>query len=166
VCEVGIALIVVPRLGETEVEHLHFSFGRNHHIRGFEVPVDDPALMGRLKPFSDLSGDLERIFDENRALLDLLGQCLALGQLHHKEALPVVFFETVKSGDILVTEGGEELGFSLESGQSIRILCHRLGQHLDRHIPIQSLVVRSVDHPHPALANLLDDAVVPEGGAD
>ncbi|MBD3853454.1 MAG: hypothetical protein IFJ96_01625 [Acidobacteria bacterium] len=43
---------------------------------------------------------------------------------------------------------------------------HCLGQHLDGDVPIQALIVRSVDLTHPALADLLDDAVVPEGSTD
>jgi hypothetical protein len=38
--------------------------------------------------------------------------------------------------------------------------------HLYRHIPIQPLVMRPVNLAHPALADLLDDAVVPEGATD
>ncbi len=41
-----------------------------------------------------------------------------------------------------------------------------LWQHLDGHIPTQSLIVCSVDHTHPTRADYLDDAVVAEGLTD
>ena len=39
-------------------------------------------------------------------------------------------------------------------------------EDLDRHVPIQSLVVGPIHHAHPALADLVDDAVVAEGATD
>ena len=40
------------------------------------------------------------------------------------------------------------------------------GQDLERHVAVQPLVVRPVDHTHPAGAELFENAVMPEGLAD
>jgi hypothetical protein len=74
--------------------------------------------------------------------------------------------EVVDGEDVRMVQLGNGLGFSFEAGQTINILSHSLMQHLDCHIPIQPLVVRPVDLAHPALADLLDDAIVPEGATD
>jgi len=74
--------------------------------------------------------------------------------------------ELVNGKDVRVVELRHRLGFALESSETIGILCDILMQHLDRHVAIETLVVRPVHHPHPTGADLLDDAVVAEGGAD
>jgi len=58
------------------------------------------------------------------------------------------------------------LRLALEPGQAVDILRDILMQHLDRHIAIQPLIVRAVNLPHPALTDLLDDAVVTEGATN
>ena len=61
---------------------------------------------------------------------------------------------------------GNSLRLPLEPGQPLSILRNRLVQHFDRHIPIQPFITSAVDLSHPTLADLLDDAVVAEGGAN
>ena len=65
-----------------------------------------------------------------------------------------------------MVEFGDRLGFVLESIEAITSLCHLVRQHLDRHLPIQALVMRPVHHPHPASADFGGDAVVPEGATN
>ena len=62
---------------------------------------------GDLEAFGNPAGVLECVVDRDRALLDSLGQGLALCQLHDKEALSLVFLEAEERGDVLVAEGGE-----------------------------------------------------------
>ena len=58
-----------------------------------------------------------------------------------------------------MVEFGDGLGLAFEAADPVGVLSHLLRQHLYSHIPIQPLVVRPVHHPHPAGADLLDDAV-------
>ncbi len=60
----------------------------------------------------------------------------------------------------------DRFGLAFETGKPIGVLRHRLGQHLDRHIAIELLVVGAVDLPHPALADFFDDAIVAERATD
>ena len=45
------------RLGETKIQQLHFSVGCDLDVRGFQVPMDDPFIMGGLEGLSDLPQD-------------------------------------------------------------------------------------------------------------
>ncbi len=65
-----------------------------------------------------------------------------------------------------MVELGDCLRLALESRNALRILRHRRWQHLDRHVPIQPLIARSVNLAHPSLADLVDDAVVAEGATN
>ena len=98
--------------------------------------------------------------------METLAQRLARQQLGDRVGDAVVGTEIVDGEDVRVIELGDGLGLALETREPIGVGGHRLRQHLDRHIAIEPLVVRAVDHAHPALADLLDDAVVAEGGAD
>ena len=39
-------------------------------------------------------------------------------------------------------------------------------KNLDRHVPVEPLVVSAVDHSHPTFADFLDDSVVAETATD
>ena len=56
----------------------------------------------------------------------------------------------------------EDLGLSLESPQSFRVLGELIRQDLDRHIPAELPVSRPIDLSHPAFADRLEDLVVGE----
>ena len=46
-------------------------------------------------------------------------------------------------------ELGDGLGLSLEAGEAVRVLRHRLGLHLDRLVAVESLVGSAVPLPIP-----------------
>jgi len=72
----------------------------------------------------------------------------------------------VDGEDVRVVQLCNRLGLTLEPGETVGVLCHSLMDHLYRHIAVKPLVTGAVDLSHPALADLLDDAVMAEGGAD
>ena len=55
---------------------------------------------------------------------------------------------------------------ALESFEPILDASDLLRQHLDRHVPIEPLVMRPVHLTHPTSADLLDYAIVTEGATD
>ena len=59
----------------------------------------------------------------------------------------------------------EDFGFPLEAGQPIGVRRERLGQDLERHVPVELRVARAVDLAHAAFADLGGDGVGAEGGA-
>ncbi len=55
--------------------------------------------------------------------------------------------------------------FTLEASEAIRILRERLGQYLERHVPIELGIAGLPDLAHPAFADLGGDAVGTKRGA-
>ena len=47
-------------------------------------------------------------------------------------------------------EGRQDLGFPLKPRQAIRVMQERLDQGLERDLPLQPRVARSIDFTHPA----------------
>ena len=68
--------------------------------------------------------------------------------------------------DIRVVQCGDGAGLALEPLQALRAVGHLPGQDLDGYVAAEARVSRTVHHAHPALANLLLDAIVRHGVAD
>ena len=66
----------------------------------------------------------------------------------------------VQHDNIRVIQGRYRLRLAPESGQSLCILSNLIGQKLQSHKAVQSRILGFVDHPHPATAEFLDQAVV------
>ncbi len=58
-----------------------------------------------------------------------------------------------------MVQRGEHLGFPLEARQPVRVSRERLGQHLERHVPVEFGVAGLPDFTHLALANQADHFV-------
>src|ERR1700736_5282552 len=72
----------------------------------------------------------------------------------------------VDRADVGVIQGRGSFGLTLEAGQSLGIFGYVIRQEFKRNEAIQLNVLRLIDHPHPAAAQLLDDAVMRNGLAD
>ena len=75
-------------------------------------------------------------------------------------------FRTVDVPDVGVVQRGQDLRFTLEAGQALRIAGEQIRKDFERHIPVELRVDRLIHLPHPASADFLDDAIVPESLAD
>ena len=125
--------------------------------------MDDARLVRRLERVSDLFCDRQRVgqIDGSRRPPpgDQLGKILSLDQLHHEG----VALDPVNRGDVRMIERRERFRFALEAHQAIGIASKRLGQDLQRHIPIELRVSSPIDHA--AGANLRGDLVLTDAGA-
>ena len=65
-----------------------------------------------------------------------------------------------------MVQRGEDFGFTFKPGKAIRILRERLGQHLERDIPVELGIRGPIDLAHPAFADEGSDVVMAESGAD
>ncbi len=60
-----------------------------------------------------------------------------------------------------MVQRGKYLRFALESPQPVGIVGQVIGQHFNGHIAFQTRIVRKIDHPHAAAADLSLDFVRP-----
>ena len=84
----------------------------------------------------------------------------ALDVLHYVVVIAVVMSHTEDRHDVGVVQPGGRLGLALESLQLLRFEEQLPGQHLDRHPAAQRLLLGLVDDPHPAPADLANDAKI------
>jgi hypothetical protein len=91
------------------------------------------------------------------------GQAAALQQRHAEVEVVPVPADLVDGHDVRVVQGGDRLRLLAEA------LDVRLGvpvgepEHLQRHEPVRALLPGLVDHPHPALGDLLQQLVIERG---
>ena len=153
-------------LGQAEVQHLHLAVGRDLHVRGLQVAMDDAVLVGLLERLRDLLRDGERFVEWDRAALQPVREVLALDEFHREEvdARGVVergALEAVDVGDVRVIERREQLGLALEARQALGVRRERGRQHLDRHVAVELRVGGAIHLAHPARAERRDDLVWP-----
>ena len=140
------------RLRQAEVEHLDLALRRELHVGGLQVPVHDPLLVRGLERVRDLARDRERLVDRHRAGRDPLRQRLALDELEHERLDVAGLLQPVDRRDVRVVQRRQDLRLALEPRQPLRVLRHRLRQHLDRDVAVELRVPRPVHLSHPARA--------------
>ena len=96
---------------------------------------------------------------------DAVLQGLPLQQFHGDERVPPVLVNIVDRADVGMVEGGGGLGLTLEALQRLMVLGHFFRQEFERNEAVELGVLGLVDDTHSAAPELLQDAVVGDGGA-
>ena len=152
---------------QPEIGQLHHGVGlTDQDVGGLDVPVDDSLGVSRLQGIGNLRAQLQKLIGGERPLPDDLGEWLALQELHDDEVLGVVLLDGVDRTDVGMVQGRGGPGFTLEPFQGRLVLGHVRRQALHGDLATQLGVLRLVDHPHAAAAQLLGDAVVGDGLAN
>ena len=121
--------------------------------------MDNALLMRCFEPLGDLLPDGERIIDRDWPFRDAVSESRAFNQLHHERMNAAPLLEAVDLRDVRMVQRRERLGFTLESCQTLRVLCERLREYLDGDWPTELRICRPVDLAHPAHADLGDDFI-------
>jgi hypothetical protein len=141
-------------LGEAEIEQLHAAFGRDLHVGGLQVAMDDAALVSVLEGLSDLAGVVE-CMGRRRGTR----QGVAFHEFHDQRAL----FDAVDGGDSGMVEAGENLGFAGEARETVGVIGEEIGEDFDGDFAVQAGIDCAVDRAHATLAELAGDSIVSDG---
>jgi len=128
--------------------------------------VNDSLAVCGGEAIGDSRSDLHHFLPRHARCAEGLPEVLTIQQLSDSVGYSFIGAEIMDGKDVWMIQLGNSLCLSLETCETIGILSHSLMKHLNRNVPIQPLVVGAVHHPHPAGADLLDDAVVAEGATD
>ena len=121
--------------------------------------MDDPLLVGGFERLGDLLRDRQRLIDWNRALCNSVSERRPLDQFHDKRLHSVCLLQAIDMGDVRMIEGGEDLRFSPETSEAVRVRRERIRQHLQGIVALERCVVRSPDLAHAALADQGSDLI-------
>ncbi len=147
------------RARDAEIGDARFAVFGHQHVRGFQVAVDDAALMRGRKAERELAHDLDRIFGRQDAFrIEQPLQRLARHEIHADQPDLAMPHEIVDAHDVrarhlprqqqLLAETLERVGPAGELGP----------QQFQRDIDIELHVVRVIDDAHAAHAEQAHDA--------
>src|SRR5262245_54832976 len=126
--------------------------------------MDDALLVCGFERLSHLSRDGERFSDRDRSSRNAVRQRLTWNKLHDEGRRGSGSFEAVDVCDVRMVERSERLGFALEARKALRIRSKRIRDDLNRHLPTEGRIYRTIDLAHAAGANRGLDLIRSEAG--
>ena len=133
-----------------------------HHVRGFEVAVDDAAAVRDGEGIADLRADVEHLPERQGSRSQALGERPAFDVLHHEEVQRAAGRvrprrmhggfapDVVQDADVRVLERGGRARFVFEPAAAVGIGGRERRQDLDGDSTAQAGVAGLVDLAHPA----------------
>ena len=153
-------------LDRTEVGEVSAVARADEDVRGLHVAVDEPACVRRVERGCDLAHNRERPPHGQRALVgDQRLQVGALDAGHRDPEQAVVLARVVDRDDVRVVERGREPGLAQEAVAEVGVAEARR-EELQRGPAAEAHVLGAVDDACAAAAELLDDPIAAELGAD
>ena len=108
-----------------------------------------------------MGGDADGLFDRQRTAREPRRERLAVEQLHDQEwrldALDPREPQVVQRADVRVRQPGHDPGFAIEALPAARVVRDLRRQHLDRDEAIEPRIAGTIDTPHPARADRVED---------
>ena len=154
---------IVERLGDAEVEHLADLLAvllSEEHVGRLEIAMHDTGVVRRVQRLGHLHHDPRRVLQTQPDLArEQRLQILAAEQLHDDVGAAVLDAVVVHLRDVGAAQPGDAHRLALETGQRAFRLADPLGDELDRDVTAQLLVVGRPHRSHPALAELVLQAV-------
>ena len=128
--------------------------------------MDDSVIMSGLKTFGDLPGHIERVVDRHPgAGADQVGEHRPIDQLHHQPRDSRCFLDAVYLRDVLVVQGGDNMGFAFKTGDPLGVRCKLWREDLDGDVPVEPSVAGTIDLAHSAASKRYEDFVRTEACA-
>ena len=123
----GVSVVrhAVGRHRQSKVEHSHRAGGGELDVGRLEIAVNDAFLVRGLERLGDLTRDLERCAERQRAARETLRQRRAVDELHHDGVHARCDFESVNRRDVRMVQSGEHASFALQAHDALRIFRKR-----------------------------------------
>jgi hypothetical protein len=141
--------LVGQRLGRYEVVH----------ALGVGGMVDDAVLVCDFQRVGDLPGNGECLVDGKGPLCDTVRQRGTLDELEDQRLRAVAFLNAVNRRDMRIIQRSEDLRFTCEAGETVRVERNRRREHFQRNVALQLGVAGALDFAHAARAKQADDFV-------
>ena len=121
-----------------------------------------PCLCAALEGVGDLRPELHHLVERQRALLQAIGERLALEQLHHQEVRVALVPDVEQRADVGMVERGDRLRLALEALAALVVLREADGKDLDGDAAVEAGVLPAPDLAHAAGADRRLKLVRPE----
>ena len=148
------ARIDVEQFRDPEVHQLRRAVLRHEDVAGFQIAVDDLALMGVGESVEYAGEETHPVFDVEGARR--IGQVLAVDEFERQKPVPFVRLSAVEeAGDAGMFERGEYADLVAEAADRLASQAGRI-EELERHAPAEALgcLLSEEDAPHAAATDL------------
>ena len=153
----------VVLLRQSEIEDLHRTLGRHHHVGGLEIAMRDPACVRGADRIGEWHGNLQQPVERQAAARDQFRQRAAVDQLHGQEHSAVHVFNGMDGDDVRVVEGCDGASLAFEALPVLGIRGRLRREQLEGDVTLQLQVARPIHLPHAAGSDQDADLVVAEG---
>ena len=161
----------VPRslLRHAEVEHLHPPGIRHHHVRRFDIAVDEPEPVRFGQRIGNLFPDVEHLIEIDRTAPDERRHGGALDVLHrdvrNRPPVEFRFAGLVHDGNVGMIQGRRGARFVEQPSRAF--LARRIrSKHLECDDAAEQQILRSVHVAHASRAERFEDTIVRERRTD
>ncbi len=162
------AALRMRELRQAEVEHLHRPSARDLDVRGFQIAMNDPLLVGRFEGLGDLLRDRQRLIDaeSDRARSDRPASSPSTSSMTSARITAGCPRGRGCAAMLRMIQGGEHLGFAREPRERSGSRAKASGSDLHRDVAIQLRIASAIDLAHAAGAEGRQDFVSadPRGG--
>jgi hypothetical protein len=142
--EIG-RLVAAHELGQPEVEHLDSTIRRDHHVRAFQVAMDDSAIVRMCKGLGQLHAVTDHVVDRQRPAGDPSAERRAVDDFHRDVGVAVGFADVVDGADVRMIERGRGARLAQQALPPFRIRRQITRQNLESDVARQTGVVRAID---------------------
>jgi hypothetical protein len=153
-------------LRDAEVGNLYAALAIEENVLGFDVAVDDAAVVGELEPVTDLGDDGQRLRGRESPGPHGQAEVDAVDELHQQVEEAVGLAEVVDGDDVGVVESREGLRLPGESGGELWVLLSFWRQDLEGDQTVEGSLPRLVHDAHATAAKALQDIQLRELGCD
>ncbi len=154
----------IDRFRYAEVEHLGVTAAVDHDVSRLDIAMYDAATMRFIERVGHLAGQADDRVDRHRPAVQTVAQRLSLHILHRDEGCSVIALPRfVNDSHVRMRELRRRDRLAHEP--PFRFLV-RIGQELQRHIPLQLRILGQIHLPHPAAPDLAEDPVATDGIRD
>jgi hypothetical protein len=157
---------VTEELRDAEVEQLHASIGRDEHVLGFDVPVDDSLVVCRRKPARNLNRVISGAVDRECTAIEVPAKRVAFEQFGNQIRRAFMRADVEYGEDVWMVERRCRTRFLFEPAHPIGIATEGIRQHLQCDVAPEARVGGAVHLAHPAAADQRGHEITTELRAD
>ena len=156
----------VCQFGDPEIKNLGHARSREKDIVRFQIAVDQAGRMRDNKTGGDVAGDPRRLFCRQRAAPESYAQGFAVEKLGDQVRPSVEHADVEDLDDVRVVERGGDTCLLQEPFDALRVVRAGVGQKLQRNVPLQAHVRRTVDITHASARHQADNSIRSDKGVD
>src|SRR6185295_10631072 len=153
---------VVQQLCQSEIQYLHLTGRRDHHVTRLDVSMNYVPGMRRCQRVGDLNGDQQRALQLQWMSVHQLPYVASFNILHRDEVVSFSLIEIEDGADVGMIEGRGQACFAFKA-MKICFSCSQLGrQHFYYYRAPQFSVGSFVNSSLPTHAELFENLVIAE----